>query len=64
MALSDQLESLASRTKQLEDGAAATRAKDRAKLVQEREKLQSQMETTAQSIQSSAAQAEADARSW
>src|SRR5207248_11765798 len=64
MALSDQLTDLANRTKQLEDAAATTRAKDRTKLEEQREKLQSKVKTEAQNIQSSAGKAQADARSW
>jgi DNA repair exonuclease SbcCD ATPase subunit len=64
MALSDQLTDLAARTKKLEDTAAATRAKDRAQLEQERERLNSNMEAQAQRIQSSVDQAQADAQGW
>src|SRR5437764_14298230 len=48
MALSDQLTDLANRTRQLEDAAATTRAKDRTKLEEQREKLQSKVKTEAQ----------------
>src|SRR2546423_13653069 len=64
MALSDQLTDLANRTKQLEDAAATTRAKDRTKLEEQREKLQSKVKTEAQNIQSSAGKAQADAPAW
>jgi hypothetical protein len=64
MALSDRLTDLASRTKNLEDTAATTQAKDRAKLDQQRNQLHSKMTTEAQNIQSSADKAQAGARSW
>jgi hypothetical protein len=64
MALSDKLTDLASRIKELEDAAAATKAKNRAKLEQQREQLNSKMKTQAQSIQSSATKAKGEARSW
>jgi hypothetical protein len=64
MALSDQLLDLASRTKQLEDAAAAARAQDHAKLEQDREKLHSTMEAEAQQLQSSASDAQSQASSW
>ncbi|SRR6266704_488990 len=64
MALSDRLMDLATRTKNLEDAAAATKARNRAKLEQQREALHSKMTTEAKGIQSSAGKAEADARSW
>ncbi len=64
MALSDRLTDLASRTKDLEDAAAATRAKDHAKLEHQRNQLHSKLTTEAQNIQSSADKAQAGARSW
>lgn len=64
MALSDKLTELAGRVKELEDTAAATRAKNRAKLEQQREQLNSKMKTQAQNIQSSATKAKGEARSW
>ncbi|HXN03821.1 MAG TPA: hypothetical protein VN895_03190 [Candidatus Acidoferrum sp.] len=64
MALSDKLTDLASRIKELEDAAAATKAKNHAKLEQQREQLNSKMKTQAQSIQSSATKAKGEARSW
>jgi hypothetical protein len=64
MALSDQLTDLASRTKKLEDAAAAARAKNRAKLEQDREKLHSTMTSEAKSIKSSADKAGTDVSSW
>jgi DNA repair exonuclease SbcCD ATPase subunit len=64
MALSDQLTDLAARTKKLEDTAAATRAKNRAQLEQDRERLNSNMEAQAQRIQSSVDQAQAGAQGW
>ena len=64
MALSDQLMDLASRIKQLEDAAEATRERNRAKLEQEREKLHTSMERDAENMRSSAEQAQTDMRSW
>lgn len=64
MALSDQLTDLADRTKQLEDSANAAKAKNRAKLEQQRDELHSKVEKDAQSIQSSAGTAGAGVRSW
>src|SRR6266545_3765594 len=64
MALSDQLTDLAARTRDLEEAAAATRAKNRVKLEDQREKLHSKIKTEAQSILSTAGKAETGARSW
>ena len=64
MALSDKLTELANRIKQLEDTAAATKAKNHAKLEQQREQLNSKMKTQAESIKSSAAKTKGEARSW
>ncbi len=64
MALSDQLTDLADRTKQLEDAANAAKAKNRAKLEQQRDELHSKVEKDAQSIHSSAGMAGAGVRSW
>jgi hypothetical protein len=54
MALSDQLEDLATRTKHLEDTAKAADEKNRASLEQERERLHSNVQTEAQQLQASA----------
>ena len=64
MALSDQLTDLASRTRRLEDSAADVKAQNRAKLEQERERLHSAMQSTAQNVRSSASEARANGRSW
>src|SRR5205823_8172202 len=52
MALSDQLTDLAQRTKHLEDAAAAARARNRAMLEDQQEKLHSQMSAEAQHLES------------
>src|SRR5205823_12941383 len=64
MALSDQLTDLAQRTKHLEDAAAAARARNRAMLEDQQEKLHSQMSAEAQHLESSAREATTDVRSW
>ena len=64
MALSDQLTDLAARTKRLESTAADTRAKNRAKLEQDREKLHTQVTDEANQIQKSAGEARSSADAW
>src|SRR5207237_7687440 len=55
---------LAQRTKHLEDAAAAARARNRAMLEDQQEKLHSQMSAEAQHLESSAREATTDVRSW
>ncbi len=64
MALSDQLTELAARTKKLEDAAAANKAKSQAELEQDQEKLNTKMQSQAESIQASVDKKQADARAW
>ena len=64
MALSDQLTDLAARTKRLEDTAADTQAKNRAKLEQDREKLHTQVTNEAKQMQKSADEARSSADAW
>lgn len=64
MALSDQLTDLAARTKKLEEAAAATKAKNRAQLEQDKETLNARMQAQAQKIQSSVDKTQADAQAW
>ena len=64
MALSDQLATLADRTKRLEDAAAATDEQNRKKLEADREKLHSTMQAEALKIQESAKAAKTQERSW
>lgn len=64
MALSDQLMDLAGRTKRLEDAAAAARAKNLAKLEEQRQQLQSTMDTQAQTVRAKVAQGKTEVQGW
>jgi len=61
--LSEQLQDLAQRTKKLEDSASAARKKNRAQLERQLDQLNSDMETTGQKIEASAAGAKENVRS-
>ncbi len=64
MALSDQLTDLAARTKKLEDAAAANRAKSKAQLEQDQEKVNAKVQAQAQKMQASFDKTHADAEAW
>ena len=64
MALSDQLEDLAGRTKRLEDEAAALRAKNVARMEQQREQVHASMQTQAANVRTKAAQTKTAAQEW
>lgn len=64
MALSDQLEDLAGKTKKLEDTAAVVRAKNTAKLEQQRDQFHAAVETQTDKVRAKAAQTKTDAQEW
>jgi hypothetical protein len=63
-ALSEQLSDLAARAKQAEEAVATARAKDRAALESERDRLKSSVTTARTNAQANTAAGQEDARSW
>jgi hypothetical protein len=64
VALSDQLQDLADRTKRLEDTAAAAKAQNRAKLEKDREQLHTTMQSEAKKVQASGDKTKGDFQAW
>jgi hypothetical protein len=64
MALSEQLQDLADRTKRLEETAAAADAQNRAKLEKDREQLHTTMQSEAKKLQARGDQTKGDFQAW
>lgn len=64
MALSDQLEVLAGKTKKLEETAATIRAKNVAKLEQQREQMHAAMEAQKEQVRAKTAQTKSETQEW
>ena len=64
MALSDQLEALAGKTKKLEETAATIRAKNVAKLEQQREQMHAAMEAQKEQVRAKTAQTRSETQDW